>query len=88
MRKLVATSLFLLLLTGCGWTNLVVEPRLEQALEPPEQSYCQTVGEEVPPTIVRGRTYNRAEQLQPPTTEWGKISGVLQYFWSIGSEFK
>ena len=92
MRKALAIAevAAFLLLAGCVVTE--PRPRSGEREDPPvvaqaERCYC-SVGEEVPPAEVLGRTYDKAEQLQP-TTKFGQVSTGLQWLWSIlGSQLK
>ena len=91
MRKLFsAVALSLLLATaGCDSIQQAIHddtPRLAQEPTPPRRAYYETVGEEVPPDVVLGTTYNRGEI--KPTTKWGQISTGVQWFWSVISNFK
>jgi hypothetical protein len=78
----------LLSLAGCQSEGKTKEKppvvRAEEVSEP----YCSTVGNEVPPAEVLGKTYDKAEQLKP-TTKLGQAATGIQWLWSIlGSQLK
>jgi len=88
MRKALALAAMVSLLAGCVATE--PRPRSGGREEPPVVAQAErcAVGEEVPPAEILGRTYDKAEQLQP-TTRFGQVSTGLQWLWSIlGSQLK